>query len=213
VKIILLGIISTLSFAALLAAQAQKSPAASDQSLGDLARKLRAEHDTQSAKPARTFTNENVPHHGGISIIGPPPVGPSEEEPPKSSRKRAVERAVKPRLEFAERDTPCVEAAPPSGSWQIPDTSQVAVDPWEVGERAEHPRRTREERSQAAKDAFKRACPCPATETTTGACPGYVIDHIKPLACGGPDAPNNMAWQTVADSKTKDKWERKQCTN
>jgi len=24
--------------------------------------------------------------------------------------------------------------------------------------------------------------------------PGYVIDHIKPLACGGVDARSNMQW-------------------
>jgi hypothetical protein len=38
-----------------------------------------------------------------------------------------------------------------------------------------------------------------------------VIDHIKPLACGGADAPANMQWQTTADAKAKDKWERREC--
>jgi hypothetical protein len=32
-----------------------------------------------------------------------------------------------------------------------------------------------------------------------GACPGYVIDHINPLECGGADAPFNMQWQTIAE--------------
>ena len=41
--------------------------------------------------------------------------------------------------------------------------------------------------------------------------PGHVVDHIVPLACGGADSPNNMQWQTVADAKAKDKWERKGC--
>jgi hypothetical protein len=36
-----------------------------------------------------------------------------------------------------------------------------------------------------------------------------VIDHVKPLATGGADAPSNMQWQTKADAKAKDKWERK----
>ncbi len=40
---------------------------------------------------------------------------------------------------------------------------------------------------------------------------GYVIDHIKPLACGGLDAPSNMQWQTVAEAKAKDKTERLGC--
>jgi hypothetical protein len=40
---------------------------------------------------------------------------------------------------------------------------------------------------------------------------GYVIDHVKPLACGGADAPSNMQWQTVAEGKAKDKTERVGC--
>ncbi len=40
---------------------------------------------------------------------------------------------------------------------------------------------------------------------------GYVVDHIRPLACGGPDDPSNMQWQTVAEAKAKDKWERRGC--
>jgi hypothetical protein len=41
--------------------------------------------------------------------------------------------------------------------------------------------------------------------------PGHVVDHIIPLACGGADAPSNMQWQTIAEGKAKDKWERKGC--
>jgi hypothetical protein len=62
-------------------------------------------------------------------------------------------------------------------------------------------------RSKAEKDAFKREHPCPANGNTRGKCPGYVIDHIKPLECGGADAPYNMQWQTIADGKAKDKTE------
>jgi hypothetical protein len=63
-------------------------------------------------------------------------------------------------------------------------------------------------RSAAAKDAFKRQQPCPSTGKSRGACPGYVIDHVKPLECGGADAPPNMQWQTMAAGKAKDKTER-----
>ena len=66
-------------------------------------------------------------------------------------------------------------------------------------------------RSAAAKGAFKRAHPCPSTGRQTGACPGYVVDHVVPLACGGSDAPANMQWQTTAAAKAKDKVERKGC--
>jgi hypothetical protein len=63
-------------------------------------------------------------------------------------------------------------------------------------------------RSTAAKDSFKRQQTCPSTGKSSGACPGYVIDHVNPLECGGADAPSNMQWQTIADGKAKDKTER-----
>ena len=66
-------------------------------------------------------------------------------------------------------------------------------------------------RDHRAIAAFKHDHPCPATGKSKGPCKGYVIDHIKPLACGGPDRPSNMQWQTTADAKAKDKWERKAC--
>ena len=74
------------------------------------------------------------------------------------------------------------------------------------------PATARTHRSHVARAEFKRMHPCPATGQARGACPGYVIDHIKPLACGGADAPENMAWQTVADARAKDKIERQGCT-
>ena len=66
-------------------------------------------------------------------------------------------------------------------------------------------------RSYSAKAAFARLQACPSTGSHKLPCPGYVIDHMKALACGGADAPSNMAWQTIADGKAKDKWERKGC--
>jgi hypothetical protein len=66
-------------------------------------------------------------------------------------------------------------------------------------------------RSTAVRRAFQQAHPCPSNQKTTGACPGYVVDHITPLACGGKDEPANMQWQTIADAKEKDKWERNGC--
>lgn len=62
-------------------------------------------------------------------------------------------------------------------------------------------------RSKGAKDAFMRQQPCPSTGRTSGRCPGYIVDHVNPLECGGADAPSNMQWQTTADAKAKDKTE------
>lgn len=69
----------------------------------------------------------------------------------------------------------------------------------------------RHHRSEVARRNFKRENPCPSTGESKGPCPGYVIDHITPLACGGEDAPDNMQWQSLEDAKAKDKWERKDC--
>lgn len=67
------------------------------------------------------------------------------------------------------------------------------------------------QRSYKAKAEFKRLHHCPSTGKSKGKCDGYIIDHIKPLACGGADSPENMQWQTVKEAKDKDKWERKGC--
>jgi hypothetical protein len=67
-------------------------------------------------------------------------------------------------------------------------------------------------RSAAAKDQFKHMHPCPATGKSSGPCPGYVIDHVKPLCAGGADAPSNMQWQTTAQAKAKDITEKRECS-
>jgi hypothetical protein len=41
----------------------------------------------------------------------------------------------------------------------------------------------------------------------TGACPGYIFDHVIGLKRGGADDPGNMQWQTIADAKAKDRME------
>jgi hypothetical protein len=55
--------------------------------------------------------------------------------------------------------------------------------------------------------AFKHEQPCPATHKSSGACLGWVVDHVMPLACGGADATSNMQWQLYIASKAKDLWE------
>src|SRR3954447_10043305 len=52
-------------------------------------------------------------------------------------------------------------------------------------------------RDPAARRAFVRQHPCPATGNPGGTCPGSVVDHIVPLKRGGADAPENMQWQTI----------------
>lgn len=69
----------------------------------------------------------------------------------------------------------------------------------------------RVQRSQSARVEFKKLHPCPSTGRPSGACPGWIIDHVKPLACGGADHFSNMQWQTTAEAKAKDRWERMGC--
>ena len=66
-------------------------------------------------------------------------------------------------------------------------------------------------RSAQAIAEFKRQQPCPITEKRRGPCPGYQIDHVTPLKCGGPDHPSNMQWLTVEDHKAKTKREARLC--
>ncbi len=67
------------------------------------------------------------------------------------------------------------------------------------------------QRNHAARAEFVRGNPCPSTGKPRGACPGWVVDHVIALACGGEDHPSNMQWQTVDEARRKDKWERKGC--
>src|SRR5438132_11914221 len=68
-------------------------------------------------------------------------------------------------------------------------------------------RHGRIKRSETAKRDFEHHHPCPSTGKTSGACPGYVIDHVVPLKRGGADDPGNMQWQTTGAAKAKDRWE------
>jgi hypothetical protein len=60
-------------------------------------------------------------------------------------------------------------------------------------------------RSASARARFMRLTGYPSGR------PGHVVDHIIPLACEGPDTPENMQWQTIAEAKEKDRVERKEC--
>jgi len=66
-------------------------------------------------------------------------------------------------------------------------------------------------RSRAVVRAFRADHPCPSTGRTTGACPGWVVDHGIPLCAGGADDVRNMHWQATTDAKWKDGEERRLC--
>lgn len=58
-------------------------------------------------------------------------------------------------------------------------------------------------RDPAQRAAFRRSHPCPSTDKTTGRCPGYEVDHVRPLARGGADELSNMEWLTTAANRAK----------
>jgi hypothetical protein len=69
-------------------------------------------------------------------------------------------------------------------------------------------------RSTMSRYLFQKTYPCPSTGRATGACPGWNVDHVIPLACGGCDEVGNMQWlpvliKSAPGSLPKDRWERK----
>lgn len=69
-------------------------------------------------------------------------------------------------------------------------------------------------RSTKVINAFKKQWACPANGNHSGACPGWAIDHIVPLDCGGRDVVWNMQWlpDEIKSAKgpfTKDHFERR----
>ncbi len=87
----------------------------------------------------------------------------------------------------------------------MPKSNQVTKSPTNSARCDSCPRdsRGRIERSEVAKRDFMKQTGFPNGR------PGYVVDHIVPLAKGGKDVPSNMQWQTIAAAKAKDKIERK----
>jgi hypothetical protein len=69
-------------------------------------------------------------------------------------------------------------------------------------------------RSASVLRNFQKLHPCPSTGKITGSCPGWAIDHVIPLACGGCDSIENLQWmkntiKSCAGTECKDRWERK----
>ena len=66
-------------------------------------------------------------------------------------------------------------------------------------------------RSPAIRAEFVRAHPCPSTGATRGPCPGWQVDHIEALVCGGRDELRNLQWLPVAEHRAKTRVEVKLC--
>lgn len=69
-------------------------------------------------------------------------------------------------------------------------------------------------RSMTVLEEYQQIHPCPSTGSTSGKCPGWALDHVIPLACGGCDAIENLQWlpneiKSASGKYPKDRWERK----
>lgn len=67
------------------------------------------------------------------------------------------------------------------------------------------------ERSRAEVRAFRAEHPCPSSGKTRGACPGFHVDHIRPLCAGGEDKAANMQWITREDHHFKTLVDVREC--
>jgi hypothetical protein len=92
--------------------------------------------------------------------------------------------------------------AVPSASARAKAKPAAAAQPQAVGAGAA---RARTARSAAARHAFEVQTGYPDGR------PGYIIEHVVPLACGGTDTPANMQWETASQAKAKDRTERAGC--
>ena len=68
-------------------------------------------------------------------------------------------------------------------------------------------------RSSRVTSAYRRLYACPSTLLKTGACPGWSLDHVRPLDCGGLDSVSNLTWmdnriKSCAAPQCKDRYER-----
>src|SRR5579862_1650073 len=151
-----------------------------------IAKSGHASHSTHSSKPSKDAGKTE--HVNGYYRKDGTYVGPYD----RHSAGTAPHDVAAPRSAGAPVNTPTTYIAYRYTKGHLAEG--YAADPSVVRDK-----RGKIKRSQAAKDEFKREQPCPANGSSSGRCPGYVIDHVRPLECGGADAPSNMQWQTIAE--------------
>jgi hypothetical protein len=61
------------------------------------------------------------------------------------------------------------------------------------------------------RELFIKKYACPVNGKHTEACPGWVVNYVKPLCAGGADRLSNLQWQTVATAKRKEREAQKLC--
>jgi hypothetical protein len=164
-----------------------------------------------------TITTANAQHHSGSHSSGSHSSKTSKSSKSKSAKDKSVHVRGYTRKDgtyVAPYDRSAPGTADTTSSPTVGATAHTFYrEGYVANGYTAHPSVQRDKhgkikRNKAARSEFERQAPCPSTGKTRGACPGYVVDHISALECGGADAPSNMQWQTIADAKAKDKTER-----
>ena len=134
-------------------------------------------------------------HSGGHSASSPHSRGPSDVH----SHSDSMPRGIAPR---SSPPSPHHESKPKT---ETKSKSQVtsAKPPATKCESCPRDAHGKIQRSEVAKRDFMKQSGYPNGR------PGYVVDHIVPLAKGGKDTPSNMQWQTTAEARAKDRVERR----
>ena len=154
-----------------------------------------------------------------LVMLGLPPVEAAKGRSSSSSRSssgsgkvgvRSYTRKDGTHVQAHERSRPSATAKPRSNAPSSPKTkppSSTGNSGTIYCASCERDSNGRIARRSSARAAFQASHPCPSTGKTSGACPGYVVDHVVPLKRRGPDQPSNMQWQTEAEAKQKDRVE------
>jgi hypothetical protein len=111
------------------------------------------------------------------------------------ARSESRSHRTEARSEARDRSTSNTSRARAAGNYVLSTSTRCTT--CERGENG------RIKRNPAARRALQSGNPCPVNGRTSGACPGYVVDHVVPLKRGGADNPSNMRWQTAAEAENR----------
>jgi hypothetical protein len=119
-----------------------------------------------------------------LACIGAQPVAVRAQTVP-AEKERGTDSGPRAKPPGERRAVQCTDAAPCA-------TPRTNATPGKIGP------------SAVAVREFREKHPCPTSGHSWGACPGYVVNHIKTPCKGGLDVPANLQWQTHTEANRRD---------